>query len=241
MTFAIPTKLLGSPSVSGAEELFEQFKEFSSHRKNSVGAFQDNRVVPKTLWKIQCCMEGILHRTVALCDGVVGAWNGENFLSSIILARSVMETSAVAFYFYGKVDAGVEAKSIELIDEAAMDVSFTSRYEPFKDISSRQIPNIVTLIDKLRNIAPDKNGPDLRKSYDWLSEYAHPNYPGTMSFFGILDQEKYTKHFSEKNGLTDHIAANILAGFSSFAFVEFTRRKMERLYPVIEKIVQPVS
>ena len=89
---------------------------------------------------------GLAHRTVTLSEGAGLCWNANNFLSAVIMARSAMEAAAISFDFYQRVQKGVDARDISVIDAATMTLWFGTRHEGAGETLPRS-RSVLSLID----------------------------------------------------------------------------------------------
>src|SRR5687767_9825001 len=60
----------------------------------------------KIAWKLARHQHALLHRIVALLDGITAAWNHRSTLSAMILSRALMETIAIMMAFEERVAHG---------------------------------------------------------------------------------------------------------------------------------------
>ena len=136
----------------------------------------------------------------------------------MIIARSIVETAAAIWAFKSNLEKAVQAEDLQAIDEIANEYTFHSRWKGWKD-PPKEAPSILTLIDKLDRELPDERDPKrIRNHYEFLSEFAHPNWNGTTGLFGDLDTENQA-HFSLTEPMRRTIA-QIIAGTGMLNVIE---------------------
>lgn len=91
---------------------------------------------------------------------------------------------------------------IKKLDDFLMKAIMGSRDKstPFEAV------NILTAVDKV-----DKEFDGLRKMYDCLCEYTHPNWSGALGSFGTYDEERFCLNLGNERS-----KANFSRGFAPF-------------------------
>jgi hypothetical protein len=137
----------------------------------------------KIAWKLAVYQHALLHRIVALMDGVAVAWNNQCTLSAMLSARALMETLAVMAEFEQQVDRLLKEQDLGGLDTVGQNATFASRDPEWtKEYPETKAMNAVTYIDKL-----NKRFEGFRGHYDRLSERCHPNSLGHNFMFSKLD------------------------------------------------------
>ncbi len=142
----------------------------------------------KTPFKVLVLRESLIHRVVSLTDGAISELSASRWVSGTILIRAVTETAAVLHSLDLQVRRALQDGNDDTLTEFLRRTMVSSRSEP--DLPESL--NILTLIDKV-----DKDFPRFRRSYDELSEYAHPNWCGVLGAFSELDEKTHTVAFGE--------------------------------------------
>lgn len=125
----------------------------------------------KIAWKLATYQHVLLHRVIALVDGLAIAWNNGNILSASLCARALMETIAVMAEFESRVARFFGQEDLGALDALAQQGIFATRdQEMTKKSSDIKAVNVQTFIDKF-----DKTMPGFKGHYDLLSECGHPN------------------------------------------------------------------
>jgi len=146
---------------------------------NIAGKFERSKIA----WKLATYQHVLLHRLVALMDGVAVAWNSRCTLSAILSARALMETFAVMAELERRVTRLLKDEDLGALDALAQNCIFASRDKDWIEEAPEAVAvNVVTYIDKL-----DKRVPGFRGHYDRLSERCHPNALGHNFMFSKVD------------------------------------------------------
>lgn len=225
---------------SDVEDIVATLERLRERRVDSVTA-AGPPIKPKIVWKIEAYLQGQLYRSVALGDGVCDAWDRGNPLVAVILARSIVETLAEIWAFKSSLEKAVSAKSLDAIDTIAFEHTFQSRWKGWDRDLMVPTPNILTLIDKLdAEFLNDPKGKKMRGIYEFLSEFAHPNWPGAAGLFGNFDTEGIRVDFNPTRPKKWTIV-HIISGAGALRVVEHCIYKVELLIPEISDISKKES
>jgi hypothetical protein len=146
---------------------------------NVEGAFLRSKIA----WKLVTYQHALLHRIIALMDGVAVAWNARSTLAAILAARAFMETFAVMDAFEKRVVDLLGREDLGALDDLAGNGIFASRDEQWlAEFPETKAVNAVTFIDRF-----NKRVEGFRAHYDRLSERCHPNSAGHNFMFSKLD------------------------------------------------------
>lgn len=140
----------------------------------------------KTAFKIATFRETMLWRYCETLRGVVGAMKEELNLPAVILCRSGLEVAAISYYFGKMLAASVEKSNISEADELVTKMILGSKEKGW----DYQAVNILTALDHT-----DREFSGMRKLYDSLSEYSHPNWHGSGNLFARNDAQKLITRF----------------------------------------------
>ena len=169
---------------SDQERLFLKVIEKSKRINNSLSPYAEPRTVSykaKIPFKALSLRELLIHRMADLSEVACDLLVEEKFLSSIIIARSLYETTTVAFILDKKMKECLEKNRIEGFDDTIIRLLVGSRTE----MTEVESMNILTLIDHW-----SKDVEEIKKIYDDLCEFTHPNYSGCMGCFGKFDKKR---------------------------------------------------
>ena len=182
----------------------------------------------KIAWKLATYQHALLHRLVALMDGVAVAWNNRCTLSAMLTARALMETFAVMAEFERRATGLLKEENLGGLDALAQNGIFASRDEDWiKENPGTAAISILTYIDKF-----DKRAEGFRGLYDILSERCHPNSLGHNFMFSKLDRTDGTVRFCDEREPTPN-GEMILAALAPLPLVESISSRLDDL---IEKV-----
>jgi hypothetical protein len=137
----------------------------------------------KIAWKLVTYQHALLHRVIALMDGVAVAWNARSTLAAILAARAFMETFAVMDALEHRVADLLGREDLGGLDDLAGNGIFASRDEQWlAEFPETKAINAVTFIGRF-----NKRIEGFRAHYDRLSERCHPNSAGHNFMFSKLD------------------------------------------------------
>jgi hypothetical protein len=148
---------------------------------NVAGPFLRSKIA----WKLVTYQHALLHRVIALMDGVGVAWNARSTLAAILAARAFMETFAIMDAFEDRVSRLLDQEDLGGLDSLAQNGIFASRdAEWLAEFPETKAINAVTFVDRF-----NKRVEGFRAHYDRLSERCHPNSAGHNFMFSKLDRE----------------------------------------------------
>lgn len=159
-------------------------------------------------WALESFLQLGIHRMVTLGDGVASEWNHRRYLNAAVLSRHLIESLAVWFRVLDRVHTLLPDKAIREIFVLIMQAMFGRRDD---DPVLPQAINVLTCIDKLAAVHPH-----IRKLYDQLSEFAHPNSDGHLTFAGTMDER--TRFMALGAGTDDGLRTLTLSAAGSLYF-----------------------
>lgn len=140
----------------------------------------------KTPFKALVLREALIHRVSSLADGALSEFEAGRWVSGTVLVRAVVETAAVLHSLKLCVARAVQNRNDDDLTEFLRRTMVASRSETLLP----EAISILTLIDKV-----DKEFVGFRRSYDQLSEYAHPNWCGVLGAFHEIDVDTHIASF----------------------------------------------
>jgi hypothetical protein len=145
-----------------------------------------------------------LHKAERLLAGSSAMLMQNNVYGIALLVRAHYETTSVLGHFCRRLNA-LNAGTLKLaeFEWGISDALMGARHSTFSE--ARQPPNTLTYVDnadKLLNKIIGEKKNVLRDSYDWLSEFCHPNF---LSNTGAFHLDKDTGKFAirHENSLTE--------------------------------------
>ncbi len=175
-------------------------------------------------WKLATWQHALLHRIVALMDGVAVAWNNRCTLSAMLSARAFMETLAVLYDMESQVRRLLNDKDLGGLYALAHRGTFSTRNPDLvKESPDTAAINVLTLIDKV-----DKAVGLYRQHYDSLSERCHPNALGHYFLFAKLDHSDGSVQYGDEHDAA-HNANMVLAAVIILPLAENLSKRLDNL------------
>lgn len=158
-------------------------------------------------------------------------WNFGNVLCSVLAARALLETIALALDFEKNLQNHVSTKDFEKIDELITLHTFSTRSgNMLAEKPELKAENVLNHIDRL-----EKTMPGIRGHYDFLSEWCHPNSAGHYFTFASLDRSTGTVSLSDRKLYGKDLLTAIFGVYLMLGLIELA---MERLDSLIRTIAQ---
>lgn len=142
-------------------------------------------VKSKTPYKLLCAREAVFWRTEELARGACDRLENGDLASGILLVRAVIECTAFVWRLYELLEGRQKHQPDELDKKFEQLLLGWTKSPPFPERI-----NILTIIEQMNKVIPDA-----RKAYDFMSEFAHPNWSGVMGLFSSTDFEGYITRF----------------------------------------------
>jgi hypothetical protein len=203
---------------------FDRLSRIRAVEINISGKFLRSKIA----WKLATYQHVLLHRLVALMDGVAVAWNDRCTLSAMLSARALMETFAVMAEFERQVDRFLKDGNLGGLNSVAQNGIFASRDPEWtKEDPETQAVNVLTYINKF-----DSRAAGFRGHYDMLSERCHPNSLGHTFMFLELDTSDGTARFCDERQPRRN-GQMILAALAPLPLAESISARLDEL---IEKV-----
>lgn len=224
-------------SLDLANEKWEDVQRYNhalqallSRRKDTVKA-EGIFFASKAAWKCALLQQSLLYRITMLAAGCADAWNAGNLVASVLSARALLETIALCEEAVAQISARADAGEVDAIDDLASRQLFSTRDEGrIADQAGFRATNVLTFIDKL-----DKKIAGVRESYDFLSEWCHPNGSGHLFTYGEMNRETGEVRFSEACDRVKGIQAHVV---TSFMMILFTERAMDRFDGLVTRVAE---
>jgi hypothetical protein len=154
-------------------------EEFKTRLPSEINA-NDSVSRSKLPWKVLSIRGPLLYRVIDLAEPACRLYEENMMAAAFTLTRSTLETSAMIYWLYSKMDDAVKTgKAGKALDDLLMRALLGRR-----DRSHRQPINVLTCIGHM-----NKQFEGWEEMYSNLSEYAHPNWFGVMSLYGKLDRQ----------------------------------------------------
>jgi len=156
--------------------------------------------------------EALIHRVAELSQTATTLFESNQLVPAIIMTRAVFESTAVLYWLYEKIRNVSVTRELGNIDEFLMKSLFGGRDDKSPVVGY----NVLTAIDHI-----NKKFAFYKESYDNLSSYAHPNWPGLMGAYSKLDKKEMTLHLGKQVGNVPILVALPLLAASLKLFIHY--------------------
>ena len=176
----------------------------------------------KAPFQLLCTREALIWRTEELARTACDALERDDLAAAALLSRATVESAALAWRLMEVLDDRHKL-SREDLNDILVKMLVGSRL--WSDMP--QALQILSCIDRM-----NKKVPGVRKSYDILSEMAHPNWHGVFGMYAKTDEPKFTAHFGRglrQNDSTKGQIVNALLG--ALRLFEFAYNRIADLMP----------
>ena len=145
-------------------------------------------VSAKIPFKVIIYREALIWRTEELARCACSLYQCEDIGSAITLTRAVTENAAAVWYLLQIIQDTSDASHVTDLDERIMRLLMGSK-------SNDEMPSALNVLTMLKKA--DKSIPGVLSTYDSLSEFAHPNWAGTLLLYSKNDHDKILTHFGK--------------------------------------------
>ncbi|MEX0660847.1 MAG: hypothetical protein WEA58_12335 [Balneolaceae bacterium] len=162
------------------EEVEEAINEIESLLPNDF----DGKTLSKKSklpYKLASIYYSYSYRFHAIANSALQLFKFENYLSSAILIRSLMETASVLFLVEERIERNLNSFNCEETDKFLMKILVGGKLKSYEYFAY----NCLKAIDKVDGKKYDQ----FREMYDQLSEFAHPNWAGSAGYFSKIESE----------------------------------------------------
>jgi hypothetical protein len=157
-------------------------------------AFTDFGVVSWAPYQLIVVREALLWRTEEVARNACEAMEREDFAVAALLARSCGESAAMIWYLLkvleeraGHTRDQLTAKLMQLL------VGMKSKKDKATGPDVDDLPEAINVATFVKHVSRELPGFD--KSYDLLSEVAHPNWLGVVGLYSKYDEENLETEF----------------------------------------------
>lgn len=182
--------------------------------------------ISKLPFKAVSLRETLIHRIADLSDAAISLYKSSKIVPTIIMIRSVFETSAVLFWLFKKLKHISETNELDDINDFLNKHLFGGK----DDDATVKSYNILTAIDHT-----DKEFENYRIAYDDLSEFAHPNWSGLIGAYSDAYKNKYVLKLGKGEGKIPYIFSLLLL-VGSLKLTIYYYDEMERYFMKFNKL-----
>jgi hypothetical protein len=182
----------------------------------------DLGVWSKAPFQFLCTREALIWRTEELARGCCDAVDRNDYAIAALLARATIENAALAWKLMEVLDERKKYPPQELIDLLGSMLVGSRIWDDMP-----KALQILTCINRM-----DKTVSGIRKSYDILSEIAHPNWGGVFGMYSKTDQAMFTTYFGRGLRPTDGRQGQIINSLiGALQVFEYAYNRISDLMP----------
>ena len=170
--------------------------------------------ISKTPFNVLVYRECLFYRHTQLCETSLQLVKQGTATPAVVLARAAIECTGMIYWAHKKLLSYRNSVLLSDIDKFFLKALMGSKAEELMGSKTednlRGAHNVMTGLD---HVDVKYNG--LRKLYDQMSEFAHPNYAGVHQSYAKIDYDKYTVAFKYNNDKTAYqhkMAVNAVGG-----------------------------
>ena len=168
-------------------EILENLELLESGLPRQVDGFALSQE-SKLPWKVVLYREALCWRIAELGRSAFESLNNDKLVSGIVLTRSAVEVTAGLWFLHEKVANVVESKTVRDIDKYLMSLSMgTATGWPEDAATGPVMPRPLKVSKFLDRVEKKIEG--FNHQYGVLSEYAHPNWAGTVLLYSDTNKE----------------------------------------------------
>lgn len=164
--------------------------------------------------------ESCIHRITELAESACDAFKKGNNVAGYLLARAIMETFALFWYFTDKVRDALKDGEVKEVRAVLIKMMAGTRVEKTKEGMAEVLGKTkeeigktldpVHVMDLIRHVT--KQLPPFKDHYDFLCEVSHPNVTGLLKVYVKNDWDKGTVYFGKEHGsFGGHLASDLQA------------------------------
>ncbi len=145
-------------------------------------------VKSKIPYKVIAYREALIWRTEEIARSACDMYQRNDLAAAILLTRAASENGAAMWFLYELV-----RKQVEGVFDSELDVRVERLLMGSRNNSEMpEAMQVLTMLDKA-----EKAAPGIRKNYESLCEYAHPNWSGTGYLYSKIDKDKILTNFGK--------------------------------------------
>jgi hypothetical protein len=155
----------------------------------------------KLPFKVLLYREALIWRIAELGRAALENFEKDKLVTAIVMTRAAVETSAALWYLCNKVSKSVELAEVGDIDVYLMRlIAGVATGAPITNEGGEDLvmPRPIRVREFLKQVDSDIEG--FSHQYGILSEYAHPNWAGTVYLYARHDQINLSTDFGQNIG-----------------------------------------
>lgn len=210
-------------------------------------------LTPRTVLRFQIYQQVVLHRIVDLAFSILTCWENKQISAAFVLLRTLNENTSVIYDANKRLDSLIKQKDFYKIYKLIFNLQYGTRIKQriekaieeesknadLKNIEKEKLEireaytaqQILKVMDRI-----SRDVPKHREIYEYLCEYAHPNYDGLMGLF-CKWENKTTVNISNENAFNKETAIKFFRTLDLFLkmFIEGYDGIIQK-YPLITKL-----
>lgn len=178
------------------DEIRENLELLESNLPNRVDGWALSQL-SKLPFKVLVYREALRWRMAELGRAAFEEFEKDRLAAAAVLTRASVETSAALWYLCGKLQVSVESAEVGDIDDYLMKMTVGIATDAPTDPSTGEAvtPRPIRIGKFLDRVENDMSG--FKRQYGYLSEYAHPNWAGTVYLYSKFDEENGAADFGQ--------------------------------------------
>jgi hypothetical protein len=217
------------------DEIRRRLESFESNLPKHLDAFalSPHSKLPAKVLRYR---ESLIWRITEVGRAAYSEFERNKLVAGIILTRAVVETSSALWYLRSKVDNAVKSNEIGDIDSYLVKLNAGIATAPPK-LDEGDYPRPIKIGKFLEQV--EKAIPGFSDHYGVLSEFAHPNWAGTVSLYSKYHPENLTIEFGQNIRGGDHakeLGVNSL--HAALEFFEVTYNNLTDSIPAFVELCQ---
>jgi hypothetical protein len=184
----------------------------------------------KIPFKAECCRAALIWRVEELGRCACDSSEKGDIVAAMVLSRSAIETACALWHLKELVERQIE-NGVQLdLDDSIMRLLVGSKI-PGGEVKA---VNVLSFIDRVEKSLP------IRRLYDGLSEFAHPNFDGAGGAFSKIDRATDVVHFGRGITRVDHRRLIFPAIFVALSLAQYSYKAISDRMPEFVKECEKV-
>ncbi len=176
------------------DEIRQRLELFESNLPKRLDGMAVSRI-SKLPYKVLFYREALIWRMAEIGRAAFEDFERDKLVSAIVLTRAAVETSAALWYLCTKVAAAIKSASVGNIDQYLTRLAVGIATDPPSLKNGAAFPRPIKVRHFLKQVDKDIDG--FSAQYGILSEYAHPNWAGTVLSYAKHDPENRVTDFGQ--------------------------------------------
>jgi hypothetical protein len=144
---------------------------------------EELRTRPKIVFKVRHFVQCIARRIVATVDGMNLGWNADNIVTAVTMARSLIETVAVAHAVTQDLKFATREADFIKVNHVLDSAMLGSRHPTFAAAAAFEPHRVMKTIARFDREFLSSSTPVVKDHYEFLCEFVHPNGPGLLMLY----------------------------------------------------------